>query len=62
MNQSNETVPTIAAREASARWEACQDWMEVGGFNIHKYEKNSIERTSYMDEALKIAQLNGEMI
>ena len=55
-------TPTAAAREGHARWQAGQDWKEVGEFNLDTYPKGTLERSAYMAEAHKIAHDNGELL
>jgi hypothetical protein len=58
MNQVSE----VTAKETTARWEAWQDWKEVGEFNLNKYPAGTLERSSYLAEAHKIAHENGELL
>ena len=57
-----EMAPTAAAKEGHARWQAGRDWQETGEFNLNRYPKGTLERSSYMAEAHKIANANGELL
>ena len=58
----SEQLPTAAARESHARWQAGRDWQEVGEFKIDRYPVGTLERGAYLAVAHEIANENGELL